>query len=77
MAKKKREPVHKLRAWTGSSVVEVAVWKNGENNYSVTTSRSYKKDDEWQQSDSLFPPDVIALSTLLEQAWLYIQEQDE
>lgn len=51
----KKEPVHKLRAWTtGTSAVEVAAWGN-DNGFSVTWHRSYKKGDEWMKAPSLFP----------------------
>ena len=72
---KKKEPVQKFTAWTGSSRVEVAVWEN-ENGHSVSFNRSYKKDDNWHDSSSLFPQDILPLSQLLAQAWSWIQEQE-
>jgi len=71
----KKEPVQKLRAWTGSSAVEVAVWSN-DSGYSVTWHRSYKQGDNWQKTQSLFPQDMLPLAQLLNQAWAWIQEQD-
>jgi hypothetical protein len=61
------KPVHKIR----SGAIEVAIWaKAGEKGsfYSVTMSRSYKKDDEWKHADSFSGDDVIVLSKLLDMA---------
>ena len=74
---KKKEPVKRLKAWTGSGLVEVSIWQN-ENadftNYSTTIQRSYKKDDQWETSSSFFPQGILVASRLLEQAWDVIQE---
>ena len=71
----KKEPAQRFTAWTGSSRVEVAVWQN-EHGYSVSTQRSYKNDDEWKTSQSLFTQDILPMSNLLEQAWVWISEQE-
>jgi hypothetical protein len=58
--------------------VEVAVWANaGENRtkHSVTTRRTYKSNDTWKETQSLFEPDLLPLSRLLEQAWAWITAQ--
>jgi hypothetical protein len=68
------KPAHKIR----SGAIEVAVWRNdGENGpwYSVTMSRSYKKDMEWKQADSFGQDDLLLLAKLLDQAHSWIISQ--
>ena len=65
-----KEPVERLRAWTGSGSVTVAIWENESNerkNYSVTVQRSYKKDGEWHNSDFLCSLPSILLLPLANQ----------
>ena len=69
---KKKEPIERLKAWTGSGTVTGSVWENDNGdrkNYSVTVQRSYKKDDEWHNSDFLFPTDILTASHLLEKSF--------
>jgi hypothetical protein len=68
----KRKPAHKIR----SGAITVTVWKNdGEHGawYSVTPSRSYKKDDQWGESDSFGQDDLLRLAKLLDEADSWIQ----
>ena len=68
------KPAHKLR----DGVLEVAVWRNDGDKgpwYSVTTSRSYKQDDEWKQTDSFGQDDLLALAKLLDLAHTWILSQ--
>ena len=68
------EPDRKLRARTGSSVIKVAVWGNGDSNYSATAKKSYKRDDEPNSSQSLSLQALLALADLPKQAWKWIPE---
>jgi hypothetical protein len=70
----KVKPVHKLRA----GGIEVAVWQKESDKgpwYSVTMSRSYKKGEEWKQSDSFGSDDLLLLSKLIDQAHSWIISQ--
>ena len=79
---KKKEPVERLKAWTGSGTVTVSIWQNDGNadrkNYSVTVQRSYKDDQkQWQNSNFLFPTDILAVGQLLGQAWILINQWEQ
>ena len=62
---KTRKPAHKLR----DGAIEIAIWKNESDKgpfFSVTPSRSYKKGDEWKESDSYGQDDLLILAKLLD-----------
>src|SRR5580704_16470100 len=71
------KPAHKIR----DGVLQVTIWRNsGEKGswYSVTKSRSYKKDDDsWNQTDSLNEDDILPMRKLLDLAhtWIVCQKQ--
>jgi hypothetical protein len=72
----KAKPAHKIR----SGAIEVAIWRQeGEKGpwYSVTMSRSYKKDEQWKQSDSFGSDDLLLLAKLLDLAhsWILTEQQ--
>jgi hypothetical protein len=74
----KNKPIHRLGpVWTGTARLEVAVWQSEDRRLSLSFSRSYKVDDEWKRTQTLFPQDALPLSRLLAQAWDWIQEQDK
>ena len=61
------KPAHKIR----SGAIEVVVWRNEAEKgpwYSVTMSRSYKKDTEWKQADNFGQDDLLLFAKLLDQA---------
>lgn len=73
----KQQPAHKIR----SGNITVTIWKNqGEKGsfYSVTPSRSYKQGNDWKESDSYAPDDLMTLAKLLDLAhtWLVNQENE-
>jgi hypothetical protein len=51
--------------------VTAAVWKN-EDNFSVTLQKSFKSDDEWRNTDTLFHGDILNAMKALERAEAYI-----
>jgi len=58
--------------------ISVAVWENAPGKgprYTITHSRSYKKDDEWKDSSSYTAADLPALSKLLDMAHSWIVGQ--
>ena len=60
----KVKPVHRLQ----SGYITVAVWENAHGKgprYAVTTSRSYKKDDEWKDSNSFSSDELMQSSQTL------------
>jgi len=70
-ADKARKPVHVVK----DGAIEVAVWKNDGDKgpfYTVTHRRSYKKGDEWKESDSYGKDDLLVLAKLLDLAHTYI-----
>jgi hypothetical protein len=69
------KPVHKIR----SGAIEVAIWRNESEKgpwFSVTMSRSYKKDEAWKQADSYGTDDLLLLAKLLDLAhtWILLHE---
>jgi hypothetical protein len=65
------QPAHKFR----DGVLQVTIWRNpGErgNWYSVIPSRSYKKGDDWKETESLGFDDLLAMSKLLSHAHSWI-----
>jgi hypothetical protein len=53
--------------------IEVAVWQNDKGPpYSVTISRSYKKGEEWKQTDSFSGDDLPLLAKLIDHAHTWI-----
>src|SRR5580704_3685815 len=67
------QPAHKFR----DGALQVTIWRNpGEkgNWYSVIPSRSYRKGDAWNQTESLGSDDLLAMSKLLSQAHSWIVE---
>ena len=74
----KTKPAHKLR----DGLLTVTIWKNHSDKgprYTATPSRSYKKGDEWGESDSYASDELLALAKLLDQAhsWMRATEQAE
>jgi hypothetical protein len=71
------KPAHKLR----NGVLQVTIWRNsGEKGswYSVTSSRSYKQDDDaWRETDSLNFDDLLSMAKLLDQAHTWIAQQQQ
>ena len=65
----RNQPVKKFRV--GS--VTAAVWKN-DNGFSVTLQKSYKEDDEWKNSQTLFHADVVCAIKALERAERFIAQ---
>jgi hypothetical protein len=65
------QPAHRFR--DGS--LQVTIWRNsGEkgNWYSVIPSRSYKKGDDWKETESLGFDDLLSMAKLLNQAHSWI-----
>ena len=60
-------PVRRFRVGN----VTAAVWKN-DNGYSVTLQKSYKEDDEWKNTISLFHGDILNAMKVLERAERFI-----
>jgi hypothetical protein len=74
----KRKPAHKIRR----GALTLTVWKNDGDNgpwYSVNLSRSYKKDDQWAESDSFGQDDLLRLAKMLHEAdsWIENTQQAE
>jgi hypothetical protein len=68
---KAKKPVHKLK----DGAIELAVWLNEAEKgpfYTVTHRRSYKKGDEWKESDSYGKDDLLALAKLLDLAHTFM-----
>ena len=65
----RNQPVKKFRV--GS--VTAAVWKN-DSGFSVTLQKSYKEDDEWKNSQTLFHADVVCAIKALERAERFIAQ---
>jgi hypothetical protein len=56
----------------------VTVWKNdGEKGpfYTATPSRSYKQGEEWKETNSYGPDEILRLAKLLDQAHTWIVQQ--
>ena len=69
-------PAHKLR----SGALQVTIWRNnGERGpwYSVIPGRVYKKDDAWQDTDSLGFDDLLPMGKLLDEAHSWILNQQK
>lgn len=71
--RRQKKPVWSQQANTGGSIVEVSVWLNqieldNEETIEVSMHRSYKKGENWEQTQSLRPLDVLAAAHLLSQA---------
>jgi hypothetical protein len=67
------QPAHKFR----DGVLQVTIWRNPTekgNWYSVIPSRSYKKGDDWKETESLGFDDLLSMSKLLSQAHTWIVE---
>jgi hypothetical protein len=71
-------PVHVVRFGT----VKAAVWRNmvdmgnaSRPMYNVTVSRSYKDGEEWKDSSSFGPEDLLPLAKALDEAHTFIYEQ--
>lgn len=79
-------PVFASRHFTGSSTVEAAVWektvgqgKDERVTFSVTCSRSYRERDseDWKTSPSFWPTDLPFVMLALQDAYLWIHEQNQ
>jgi hypothetical protein len=67
----KAKPVHKIRA----GALEAGIWRNESEKgpfFSVTISRSYKKGEEWKQTDSFSGDDLPMVRKLLDRAHDFI-----
>jgi hypothetical protein len=65
------QPAHKFR----DGALQVTIWRNyGENGnwYTVMPSRSYKKGDDWKETDSLRFDDLLAMAKLLSEAHSWV-----
>ncbi len=65
------QPAHRFR----DGVLQVVIWRNpGEkgNWYSVIPTRSYKKGDDWKETDSLRFDDLLSMAKLLNLAHSWI-----
>lgn len=60
-------PVRRFRVGN----VTAAVWKN-DSGYSVSLQKSYKSDDEWKNTDTLFHGDILNAMKALERAERFI-----
>jgi hypothetical protein len=61
-------------------VLTVTVWKNAGDKgafYSVTPSRSYKKDDAWKETDRFGYDDLMPLAKLLNEAHTWIRDTQQ
>lgn len=70
------QPVNKVRI----GPIEAAIWENrGEKGtfHSVTFSRSYKKNEEWKNTDSFRAEDLLLLSKTAEKAFDWLYENDK
>lgn len=68
----KKQPEKKFRA----GAIEVAIWKNenpeGKRYYSISFSKSYKKEDKWYSTTSLNVNDIPKLKLALDEAYKYL-----
>jgi hypothetical protein len=71
-------PVHTIRY----DAVRAAIWRNvvdsgnsSRATYNVTFSRSYKYGEEWRDSTSFGPDDLLVLAKAANQAHTFIYEQ--
>lgn len=73
-------PVFARKVFTGTGSVEVAVWekKSAERTvYSVTVRRTWRNDEgKWHSSETLRPEDVLPAAQFLQQAFLFLVEQN-
>ena len=71
------KPAHKIRI----GVLQATIWRNSGDKgswYSVTTSRSYKQDDDaWKETDSLNFDDLLPMAKLLDLAHTWIMNQQQ
>ncbi len=53
-----KPPVHKIKVGKGPLTVTASIWEHisdqNEVSHSITLSRSYKKDDQWRNTGSMF-----------------------
>lgn len=83
-SEEKKEPVHSVNFYSGGGYIEVAVWENmvgeGENErlaYGVSLKRSYKDGNDWKDTKSFRAQDLPHVAVALQQAYLWIQEQQQ
>jgi hypothetical protein len=70
------QPAHKIRVGN----LSVTFWRNtsiekGTSWYTVNPSRSYKKGDDWKETDSLGFDDLLPMAELNRQAWAWVAKQ--
>jgi hypothetical protein len=70
------QPAYKFRIGN----LQVTIWRNhsiekGTSWYTVNPSRSYKKGDDWKETDSLGFDDLLPMAELNRQAWAWIAKQ--
>ncbi len=67
----KSPPEHKIRAGN----IEVAIWRNtvpeGKSYYTYTLTKSFKKDDEWRNTQTLSKNDLPKAILALQKAFEY------
>ncbi len=71
-----KKPAAKFR----DGALTVTVWKNAGDKgafYSVTPSRSYKKDDTWKETDRFGEDDLLPLAKLLDEAHTWIRDTQQ
>ncbi len=72
----KAKPAHKIR----HRALTVTIWKNTTAKgsfYSVTPSRTYKKGDQWQESDRFDFDDLLPLAKLLDESHTFIRNAEQ
>jgi hypothetical protein len=65
------QPAHKFR----DGALQVTIWRNpGETGpwYSIIPARSYKKGDDWRETESLGFDDLLPMGKLLDEAHSWI-----
>jgi hypothetical protein len=70
------KPAAKFR----DGALTVTVWKNASDKgafYSATPSRSYKKGEQWQESDRFGEGDLLPLAKLLDEAHTWIRDAQQ
>ena len=70
----KNQPAHKIR---GAGGLTVTIWKNDGDNgpfYTVNATRSYKQGDQWKETTSFHPQDLLELTEMLREARAWMRE---
>ncbi len=70
----KNQPAHKIR---GAGGLTVTIWKNDGDNgpfYTVNATRSYKQGDQWKETTSFHPQDLLEMAEMFREARAWIKE---